>query len=66
MKGGGGAALMAEQSKGPQLTSHCLSPMPGFESRAGHVRKFPVVSSTSYNLPVTIQQKNGRKSDDNL
>ena len=37
-----GPALMAVWSKVPLLTARCPSPLPGFESRPGHVRKFPV------------------------
>ena len=33
---------MAEKSKVPPLTAHYLLPLPGFESRPGHVRKLPV------------------------
>ena len=33
---------MAVWSKAPPLTAHCLSPLPGFKSRPGHVRKLPV------------------------
>ena len=29
-------------SKAPPLTARCLSPLPRFESRPGHVRKLPV------------------------
>ena len=37
-----GPALTAVWSKAPPLTARCLSPLPGFESRPGHVRKLPV------------------------
>ena len=37
-----GPALMAVWSKAPPLTARCLSPLPGFEYRPGHVRKLPV------------------------
>ena len=37
-----GPALTAVWSKAPPLTAHCLSPLPGFESRPGHVRELPV------------------------
>ena len=30
------------KSKAPLLTARCLSPLLGFESRPGHVRKLPV------------------------
>ena len=33
-----GAAVMALWSKALPLPAHCLSPLPGFESRPGHVR----------------------------
>ena len=33
---------MAVWSKAPPLITHCLSPLPGYESRPGHVRKLPV------------------------
>ena len=35
-------ALTAVWSKAPLLTARCLSPLLGFESRPGHVRKLPV------------------------
>ena len=35
-----GPALTAVWSK--PLTARCLSPLPGFESRPGYVRKLPV------------------------
>ena len=35
-------ALTAVRSKAPPLTARCLSPLPGFESRPGHMRKLPV------------------------
>ena len=54
---GFGPALTAVWSEAPPLTVRCLSPLPGFESQPGHVRKLPVpgtpVSSTSYNWLVT-------------
>ena len=37
-----GPALMAVWSKVSPVTACCLSPLPGFESRPGHVRKLPV------------------------
>ena len=37
-----GPALTAVWSKVLPLTAHCLSPLPGFESWPGHVRKLPV------------------------
>ena len=37
-----GPALTAVWSKAPPLTARCLSPLPGFESRRGHVRELPV------------------------
>ena len=37
-----GPALMTVWSKVPPLTARCLSLMPEFESRPGHVRKLPV------------------------
>ena len=37
-----GPALTAGWSKAPPLTARCLSTLPGFESRPGHVRKLPV------------------------
>ena len=37
-----GPALTAVWSKAPPLTVRCLSPLSGFESRSGHVRKLPV------------------------
>ena len=37
-----GPALTAVWSKVPPLTVRCLSPLSGFESRSGHVRKLPV------------------------
>ena len=40
-----GPALTAVWSKAPPLTVRCLSPLPGFESRRGHVRKLPVTWS---------------------
>ena len=40
-----GPALTAVWSKAPPLTVRCLSPLPGFESRPGHVRKLPVTWS---------------------
>ena len=33
---------MAERSKALQLTARCLSPLHGFESLPGHIRKLPV------------------------
>ena len=33
---------MAVWSKVPPLTARCLSPLPVFETRPGHVRKLPV------------------------
>ena len=38
----GGPALMAQWSKTLPLTATCLSPLSGFESHPGHVRKLPV------------------------
>ena len=35
-------SLMAVLSLAPPLTARCLSPLPGFESRHGHVRELPV------------------------
>ena len=37
-----GPALTAVWSKALPLTARCLSPLPGFESQPGHVRKLPV------------------------
>ena len=37
-----GPALTAVWSKAPPLTTHCLSPLLGFEYPPGHVRKLPV------------------------
>ena len=37
-----GLALTAVWSKAPPLTARCLSPLHGFESQTGHVRKLPV------------------------
>ena len=37
-----GPALTAVWPKAPPLTARCLSPLPGFESRPGHVGKLPV------------------------
>ena len=37
-----GPALTAVWSKAPLLTARCLSPLPGLESRPGHMRKLPV------------------------
>ena len=37
-----GPALMAVWSKAPPLTARCLSPLLGFKSRPGHVRRLPV------------------------
>ena len=34
--------MMALWSKAPPLSACCLSPLPGLESRPGHVRKLPV------------------------
>ena len=36
-----GPSLMDEWSKELPLTASCLSPLPGFESRPGHVRRLP-------------------------
>ena len=36
------STLTAVWSKAPPLTVRCLSPLSGFESRPGHVRKLPV------------------------
>ena len=33
---------MAVWSKAPPLTARCLSPLPGFEIRPGHVGKLPL------------------------
>ena len=38
-----GPALTAVWPKASSLTARCLSPLPGFESRPGHVRKLPVI-----------------------
>ena len=40
-----GACLMAERSKATPLTAGCLSSLPGFESRPGHLRTLPVTCS---------------------
>ena len=40
--GNWGPALTAVWSKAPPLTARCLSPLPGFEYRPGHVKKLPV------------------------
>ena len=40
-----GPALTAVWSKVPPLIARCLSPLPGFESRPGHVGKLPVTWS---------------------
>ena len=37
-----GPALMAVWSKAPPLTARCLSPLPGFKSRPGYLRKLLV------------------------
>ena len=37
--------MTAVGSKAPPLTARCLSPLPGFESRSGHVGKLPVTWS---------------------
>ena len=36
-------AMMAVWSKALPLTASCLSPLFGFESHTGHVRKLPVI-----------------------
>ena len=38
-------ALMAVWSQAPPLTADCLSPLAGFESRPGLVRRLPVIWS---------------------
>ena len=74
-----GPALMAVWSKALPLTAvaSCLSPLPGFESRPGHVRKLPVTLGKAVvfarysdflnqlQLASHDLPQHGRKSDEN-